>query len=147
MDIVSRIEELSFFLRRFAPRIVLRVGPDFVEASSREGRVQATPFLIVIRQGNRPIVAGIGDDPVTSSDAVRVPVFSGVPAGGSAEHDDLVESFITTILARLPKSGGVIRPVVVVDNLSSLEAPLLGRQRELIARALTRWGAAAVVIG
>ena len=63
-----------------------------------------------------------------------------------AANVSAVERFLCELLKRLPPRGGFIRPIVIVEGLSSLEDLLAGRQREFVIQALARCGAAAVVI-
>jgi len=146
MYLVSHLDELNFFLRRFAPRMTLRLAPDSVEITSAEGHFRAAPVVIFVEEGNRRRVAGIGDDCVTNSSGSRVNIFTSDSTGKHGPNDGLVETFLYTAFSRLPKSRGIMRAVVVVENLNSLDLVLSGRQREIIAGALERWGAVAAVM-
>lgn len=144
MIVVTDVSELNWWLRRFASRITLRLSPEVVEVTSTEGAVSSAPVLAVIRKGERTLVAGIGDDPVTDADAIRIPAFSS--SGNLLESSEAIERLLRVLLKRLPPSGGFVRPVVVVHGLPSLEGVLGGRQCELVTCALSACGAAAAVI-
>ena len=142
MIVVADVPELNWWLRRFASRITLRLSPDVVEATSAEGAVHSLPVLAVVRRDDRTLVAGIGDDPVTDDDAIRIPAFSS--SGNLLGSSEAIERLLWWLLKRLPPSGGFVRPVVIVHGLPSLEGVLGGRQSELVTRALSACGAAAV---
>lgn len=145
MFVVSNLRELNWWLRKFAPRVVLRIAPEFIEASSGERLVHARTTLAVATQGDNRLILGIGDDPVADASAVRISIF-GSMSGVVGTDDDLVEPFLRVLLKRLPRSLGFIRPVVIVEGLGSLHERLAGREREVIVRALARCGAVAAVI-
>jgi hypothetical protein len=144
MFAVVDASQLNWWLRRFAPRITLRLSPDIVEIASTQGAVHSAPVLTVIRKGNKTIVVGIGDDPVTERAAIRIPTFSA--SGDLMNSGDAFERLLRVLLKRLPRSGGFIRPVVMVEGLPSLESVLGGRQREIVTEALATCGAVAAVI-
>lgn len=145
MLVVADTSQLNWWLRRFAPRVTLRLSPDLVEFRSKQGVAQAAAVATLVRrQKGDPLVAGIGDDPVTDAGAVRVPVFGG--DGVLLERGEIVERFLRALLKRLPPSGGFILPVVLVEGLQSLDHALGGRQRAIVIRALARCGVGAVVI-
>ena len=144
MFVVTDESELNWWLRRFAPRISLRLSPDFVEIASLQSVAQSAAVLRVIQKGDRPVVAAIGDEPVADATAERIPVFR-VP-GTVLTADDSAARFLSLLLRRLPPSGGFIRPVVIVEGLPSLEAALGGQHRAIVTRALAACGAAAAVI-
>ena len=144
MIVVSDVSELNWWLRRFASRITLRLSPEVVEVTTAEGSIHSAPVLAVTRNGERTHVVGIGDDPVTDADAIRIPAFSS--SGNLVECGEAIERFLWVLLKRLPPSGGFVRPVVIVHGLSSLEAVLGGRQSELLTRALSACGASAAVV-
>lgn len=54
--------------------------------------------------------------------------------------------FLTAVLRRLPKSGGFIRPVVIIEGLESISGRIDGRERDVVTGALEAWGAVAAVI-
>ena len=122
MFVVTDESELNWWLRRFAPRISLRLSPDVVEITSPQGVAQSAAVLRVIQEGDRPVVAAIGDEPAAAA------------------------RFLSLLLGRLPPSGGFIRPVVTVEGVPSLEAALGGQHRAIVTRALAAYGAAAAVI-
>lgn len=144
MLVVADVSELNWWLRRFASRITLRVSPESVEMTSAEGTVHSAAVLTVIHRGDRTLVVGIGDEPVTDEDAIRIPAFSS--SGNLFESSEPIEKLLLVLLQRLPPSGGFVRPVVIVHGLPSLEVVLRGRQREFVTRALSACGAAAAVI-
>jgi hypothetical protein len=135
MIVVADVSELNWWVRRFASRITLRLSLEAVGATSTEGAVHAAPVLTVIRKGDRTLVAGIGDDPVTNADAIRIPAFSS--SVNLLDPSDAIERFLRVLLKRLKPSGGLFRPVVIVHGLHSLEGVLGGRQCELVTRALS----------
>jgi hypothetical protein len=63
-----------------------------------------------------------------------------------AEYPDLLDKFFCLVLKRLPATGAFIRPVVIVEGLSSFPPGSASPARKMIARALDRSGAAAVVM-
>jgi hypothetical protein len=144
MFVVVDASQLNWWLRRFAPRITLRLSPDIVEIASAQGTVHSAPVLTVIRKSNKTLVVGIGDDPVMEDAAIRIPAFSA--SGDLVDSGDGVESLLRMLLKRLPRSGGFLRPVVIVEGLSSLEGVLGGREREIVTGALATCGAVAAVI-
>jgi len=144
MFVVRDESELNCWLRRFAPRVSLRLSPDFVEAFSSQDTARSAAVVSLIRKGERAVVAGIGDEPVADAAADRVPVFQIHRDVLTAE--DAATQFLSVLLKRLPASGTLIRPVVVVEGLPSLEGALGGQQVAIVTRALTACGAAAVVI-
>lgn len=144
MFVVTDESELNWWLRRFAPRISLRLSPDFVEMASARGTAHSAAVLTVIHKGDRTLVAGIGDEPVADVAANRIAVFQAPEPVLTA--DDAVARFLCVLLRRLPPSGSFIRPVVIVDGLRSLESALGGQHRAIVTRALTTCGAAAAVI-
>jgi hypothetical protein len=144
MFVVANLRGLNWWLRNFAPRVVLRIALEVIEASSGEQLVRARTTLAVEADGDRRIL-GIGDDPVADASVVRISIFEFMP-GVLRAHDDLVEPFLRVLLKRLPRSPGFIRPVVIVEGLGSLHERLAGREREVIVRALTGYGAVAAVI-
>ena len=146
MYLVSQVSELNFFLGRFAPRVTLRLAPDSVEVSSSDGHFRAAPVVVFVKDGDRRRVAGIGDDCLANATSGRVNIFTGAATREHTTTDNLVETFLHAALRRLPKSCGIPRAVVVVENLNSLDSLLSGRHREIIASALERWGAAATVM-
>jgi hypothetical protein len=144
MLVVTDESELNWWLRRFAPRISLRLSPDFVEVISPQGVARSAAVLSLIRKGDRAVVAGIGDEPVADAAADRIPVFQ---ANRSVlTVDDAAAQFLSVLLKRLPPSGAFIRPVVVVEGLPSLDDALGGQHVAIVTRALTACGAAAAVI-
>lgn len=145
MFVVTDESELNWWLRRFAPRISLRLSPDFVEIASARGTAHSAAMLSVIHKGDRTLVAGIGDDPVADVAANRIAVFQA--PGPLLTPDDAVARFLCVLLKRLPPSGDFIRPVVIVQGLRSLENALGGQQQTIVTRALTTCGAAAAVLG
>lgn len=144
MFVVNDESELNLWLRRFAPRISLRLSPDFVEIASPQGVAQSAAVLRVIQQGDHPVVAAIGDEPVAEAAADRIPVFQA--PGTVLTPDDSAARFLSLLIRRLPPSGSFIRPVVIVEGLRSLEAALGGQHRAIVTRALAAYGAAAAVI-
>lgn len=144
MLVVTDESELNWWLRRFAPRVSLRLSPDFVEMISAEGTARSAAVLSVIQKGDRTLVAGIGDDPVADVEAIRIAAFQA--PGHVLSPDDAVTRLLFVLLKRLPPSGGFIRPVVIVEGLRSLESALGGQQQAIVTRALTTCGAAAAVI-
>ena len=144
MFVVADVSELNWWLRRFASRITLRLSPEFVEMTSAERAVHSAPALTVIHRGDRTLVVGIGDEPVTDQDAIRIPAFSS--PRNLLESSEAIERLLTVLLRRLPPSGGFVRPVVIVHGLPSLEVVLAGRQCEVVTRALAACGASAAVI-
>ena len=144
MFVVSHPRELNLWLRTFAPRVVLRVAPEFTEASSGAELIHVTTTLAVAQGDNRRIL-GIGDDHVPDASAVWISVF-GSMSGVVAADDDLVGAFLRVLFKRLPRSPGFIRPVVIVEGLGSLHERLAGRERDVIVRALASCGAAAAVV-
>jgi hypothetical protein len=144
MFVGTDASELNWWLRRFAPRISLRLSPDFAEVVSPQGVARSAAVLSVIRKGDRAIVAGIGDEPVADAAAGRIRAFQ-LP-GAVLTADDAAARFLSVLLKRLPPSGGFIRPVVIVEGLSSLDAALGGQHVAIVTRALTACGAAAAVI-
>jgi|SRR5688572_4548930 len=143
MHVVSNLDELNFFLRRFAPRVTLRMAPDAVEVTSAEGHFRVAAVVTVVENRGHSRVAAIGDDPVASG--VRINVFARA-ATDKHQANGYFETFLQAALQRLPKTSGIIRPVVLVENLGSLDPVLLGRQNEMAIRAIERWGAVAAVI-
>lgn len=144
MFVVTDESELNWWLRRFAPRISLRMSADSVEVVSPQGAVRSAAVLRLIRKGDRAVVAGIGDEPVADAAADRVPVFQAQQ--GQLTVDDAATQFLSLLLKRLPPSGAFIRPVVVVEGLDSLNRALGGQHVAIVTRALTACGAAAAVI-
>jgi len=144
MLVVADVSQLNWWLRRFASRITLRLSPEFVEMTSAEGAVRSAPLLTVIHRGDETLVVGIGDEPVTDENAIRIPAFSS--SGNLFEPSEAIERLVMVLLKRLPASGGFVRPVVIVHGLPSLEVILAGRQCEFVTRALSACGAAAAVI-
>ncbi len=144
MLVVADVSELNWWLRRFASRITLRLSPEFVEMTSAEGAVRSAPVLTVIHRGDRTLVVGIGDEPVTDEDAIRIPAFSS--SGSLFESSEAIERLLLLLLKGLPHSGGFVRPVVIVHGLPSLELVLAGRQCGFVTRALSASGAGAAVI-
>jgi hypothetical protein len=122
------------------------LAPDVVEASSAEGRIEFRPVLAIIRKEGRTVVAGIGGGPVADPAATQVDVFSSDFTGRAAEQDEMVERFVYSALKQLPRSGGFLMPIVIVEGVDSLSAVLGGRHRDVITRALARWGAAIAVM-
>jgi hypothetical protein len=145
MFVVADESELNWWFRRFAPRISLRLSPDFVEIASTQGVAQSSAVLTVIRDGDRTFVCGVGDDPVANVSADRIPVFQ-VPGEAGLSPVDAVERLLCALLKRLPPSGSLIRPVVIVEGLHSLEDVLRGQRCEIVTRALAASGAVAAVI-
>ena len=144
MFVVVDESHLNWWLRRFGPRITLRLSPDIVEITPTQGTVHSAPVLTVIRKGNNILVVGIGDDPVTDGAAIRIPAFNA--SGDLMEPADAVERLLRILLKRLPRSGGFIRAVVIVEGLPSLEGVLDRREREILTEALASCGAVAAVI-
>jgi hypothetical protein len=122
MFVVTDESELNWWLRRFAPRITLRLSPDFVEIASARGVAHSATVLT----GSIPVFRLV--------DAVLPP-------------DEVAARFLAVLLKRLPPSGGFIRPIVLVEGLRSLEGVLGGQQQAIVTRALATCGAAAAVIG
>ena len=145
MFVVSDPQHLNWWLRRFAPRVVLRMTPESVEASSSEGFVHARPTLVVAADGANRRILGIGDDPVEHPSAERIAIFDSSSHGVDTSAD-LVAAFLRVVLKRLPRRWGVIRPVVLVEGIESLHEPLAGRERDVIVQALTASGAVAAVL-
>jgi hypothetical protein len=143
MEIVFSADHLSFFLRR-APRVTLRILADAVEVSSAEGSVRVSCVVSVVQQGNRHVIVGVASDQVRDPAATTLNLFAGQINEG--EREALMFEFLQCALRRLPTSGGFVRPVVVVENIDRLSPVLLGSQRDVVRRALERWGAAAVVM-
>ncbi len=143
--VVTDESELNWWLRRFAPRITLRLSPDFVEIASARGVAQSATVLSVRRRGDRTVVAGIGNEPVTDAAADSIPVFRLLDA--VLPPDEAAARFLAVLLKRLPPSGGFIRPIVLVEGLRSLEGVLGGQPQAIVTRALATCGAAAAVIG
>jgi hypothetical protein len=144
MFVVTDESELNWWLRRFAPRISLRLSPDFVEIASARGTAHSAAVLSVIHKGDRTLVAGIGDEPVADVAANRIAVFQA--PGSVLSPDDAVARFLCVLQRRLPPGGGFIRPVVIVEGLCSLENALHGQQQPIVTRALLTCRAAAAVI-
>ena len=124
MFVVTDESELNWWLRRFAPRISLRLSPNFVEIASAGGTAPSAAVLSVIHKGDGTLVAGIGDEPVADVAANRIAVFQ-APRTVLTPYD-AVARFLCVLLKRLPPSGRFIRPVVIVDGLRSLEKPVAG---------------------
>ena len=144
MLVAADVSELNWWLRHLASRITLRRSPKLVEVTSARGLFTTAPVLTVIRKGDRTLVVGIGDVPVTEAGGMRIPAFSF--SGDLLDPEEPVERFLCELLKRLPPSGGFIRPIVIVEGLPSLEDLLAGRQREFVIQASARCGVAAVVI-
>ena len=144
MFVVTDESELNWWLRRFAPRISLRLSSEFVEVVSPLGVAQSAAVVTLVRRGGRAVVVGIGDEPVADLAADRIPVFGA--HRGVLTVDDAAAQFLSVLLKRLPPSGGFVRPVVVVEGLLSLDRDLEGQQVAVVTRALAACGAAAAVI-
>lgn len=144
MFVVTDESELNWWARRFAPRIWLRLSPGVVELASAEGVARSSALLAVIRDGDYTFVAEIDDDRVAEGLADRVVAFR-VPGEVLSTMDAAVR-FLRLLMRQLPKSGGVTRPVVIVEGLPYLEDVLDGHQRAIVIRALATCGAAAAVI-
>ena len=145
MFVVADVRELNWWLRTFAPRVGLRITPEFMEASYGQHVIHARTTLAVETEGVNKRILGIGDDPVAVTSAVRTSIFESMPDVLGA-HGDLVELFLRVLLKRLPRSPGFIRPVVIVEGLASLHERLAGRERDVIVRALAQCGAVAAVV-
>jgi hypothetical protein len=90
-------------------------------------------------------VVAIGDDPIVNASRVRMNIFARPPTG-EHQSNGYFETFLQAALERLPKAFGIIRPVVIVENLKSLDSVFSGRQHEMAVRTIEQWGAVAVVI-
>ena len=73
-------------------------------------------------------------------------VVQSVPARHLLETTGGAEKVLRQLFRRVPPSRGILRPVVVVHGLPSLQAILAGQQYEIVTRALSACGAAAAVI-
>ena len=102
MFVVNDESELNWWLRRFAPRISLRLSPDFVELVSAQGVAQSAAVLRVIQKGDHPLVAAIGDEPVADAAAERIPAFQS--PGTVLTPDDSAARFLSLLIRRLPLS-------------------------------------------
>lgn len=143
MLVVTDESELDWWARRFAPRLSLRLSPDFVEIESARSTVHCPAVLSVIQKDGRTLVAGIGNEPVSDVAADRIAVFRA--PGTVLTPEDAVTRFLCLLLKRVP-SGGFTRPVVVVEGLRSLDSALGGQHRMIVTKALANcWVAAAVI--
>lgn len=124
MFVVSDESELNWWLRRFAPRISLQLSPNFVELASSHGVAHSAAVLSVVQKGDRIVVAGIGDEAVADVAADRIPVFQA--PGAVLTPDEAAARFLSGLFRRLPRSGGFLRPVVIVEGVRSLEGALAG---------------------
>jgi hypothetical protein len=143
MRVVSSIDDLGFFEKRL-PRVTLRIAADAVEASSRDGSVRVPSVVTVIRKSDRNVIAGVASDQVRDPTATTLNVFSSDV--GDGEREQLIEEFLRRALKQLPPTRGFLLPIVVVENIQELARILGGRQREIVGRAVERWGATAVVM-
>jgi hypothetical protein len=110
MFVVSSVDDLNFWLRRFAPRIELRISGDHVVLESNGATIQLTAAEVM-----------------------------------SSGADDSLAALVSAGLRRLPRSRGILRPVVMVHGLSSHERRD-GRAREALIGSLERFAVVAVVI-
>jgi hypothetical protein len=143
ITIVRSVDDLNFWLRRFAPRVTLHLLQTEVIATSSAGELRMPTMISFVRDGERRTIVAVGDDRADVPGATTVRLFSSEAMSGH-RLDDLLQKFFSLVLQRLPRSPGFIRPVVVVRGLMSLPPEMNDGQQ--VARALQSCGAAAVVI-
>lgn len=145
MEIVPQEDALNIFLRRFAPRYTVRLSPDLVEVTSQTGLVRATPVVTLVDDKGRLHVGSIGDEPIAGNNGVRFRIFEHSATHGGHTQEELIAAFFRVALSRVLKKS-LIRPVIIVENLDSLEAVMGGRQREVISHSIEQASAVALVI-
>ena len=141
--IVHALDDLHFWLKRFAPRVELRVSPEAVIVVTSKGELHVPASISFGRDGPGEIL-GIGRDYTDAPDAVTVELFTAA-ALASSDYDNLLEKFLRVVFTRVLR-GVSVRPVVIVEGLNSMPRDLAQRIREALVRALTNARAAAIVI-
>ena len=140
MIVRRSFDELSFFLRRFAPRVTMRLDPSRVTLSTSAGEQHLTPTVSVARQEGDWRITDVGDTTERAGHYV-VNIFSDTFPTGVPERDDLFRAFFRGAVRKTMTRGVSLRPVVAVEGLASLDGP----QRDMVIRALEHAGAAAVI--
>lgn len=142
--IVDALDELNFWLKRFAPRVQLRVSTDAVIVVTSNGELHV-PASISFRRDGHGEILGIGHDHTDAPDAVTVRLFTAA-ALSSPDYDNLLDKFFRLVLRRVPRSGSFIRPIVIVEGLNVLPRDVAPGIREALVRALANAGPAAILI-
>lgn len=143
MFVLKAESDLNWWLRRFAPRVRLRLTRDYIEATFAKATVRHRPILLLKREDNTARIVGIGDEQPSDAFSHRIDVLRA--AGSLLRPVDAAEGFLMTLFRRLPLHYLFIRPVVVVEGLPSLERALEAPYRDVMVQALRNMRASAVI--
>lgn len=132
---------LDKFFIRFSNPMTIYVDPDMFHFTSGTQTIQFGTYLYLKKVDGKYIYHSAGKEAPTRSEVVRIDLFRNSELPPGVNRMEVFEAYLRYGVQQLTNKSRIIRPVVTVKNIQSLDSVLMGYQNALMKPVLLEAGA------
>lgn len=135
------IMALNNILGLFSAPITIHVDPDFFHFTTGTETLQLGTFLYLKKVDGKYAFHSAGGEAPTTPGAIRIDLFRNSELPSGVNRMEVLEAYLRHGIQKLSLKSRLIRPVITVQNIKSLEESLMGYQHYLMRPVLLEAGA------